>query len=180
VQLQVGSNGYTAADGSAPQRFFDDAVLGLKFHLLDQKGPRPALALSGALSIPTFAGQDGYLRTWDAFFTGYVSKDVGPIHGDLNVGLNVWRFEAGPRPQAWGALALSANLAAPFGVLLEGYAFSSAAPVSTQDGGVRFGVTLAPKGWLTLDVGGDVGVFPAVRSFSAFAGLTVIPAVLWR
>jgi hypothetical protein len=39
------------------------------------------------------------------------------------------------------ALALSADLLAPFGVMAEGYAFSSAAPIATRDGGFLFAFT---------------------------------------
>jgi hypothetical protein len=180
LQVQVGSNGFTVAQGDAPGRFFDDVTLGLKLHLLDQAGARPALSLSGTLSLPTPAGQQGYLRTYDALFIGYVSKDLGPIHADLNVGANVWRLEDHPLPQGWTALALSMDLVAPFGVMAEGYYFSPAAPVATRDGGFLFAFTHAPRRWLMFDLGGDVGFFPATRAYSAFVGMTVIPAVLWR
>jgi hypothetical protein len=180
LQLQVGSNGYTVAQGDVPARFLDDVVLGLKLHLADQVGARPALALSAAVSVPTPAGQEGYLRTYDALFTAYASKDVGPIHADLNVGMNLWRLEDHPLPQAFAALAFSADLVAPFGVMAEGYAFSSAAPVAARDGGFLFAFTHAPRRWLMFDLGGDVGLFRATRAYSVFVGLTVIPAVLWR
>jgi hypothetical protein len=180
LQAQVGTNGYTVAQGEMPARFLDDVIVGLKFHLADQTATRPSLALSGAVSLPTFTGQEGYSRTYDAFFLAYGSKDVGPIHGDLNVGLDVWRLGSAPLPQEFVALALSADLVAPFGVMAEGYAFSSAAPVATRDGGFLFAFTHTPKRWLMFDLGGDVGFFPATRAYSAFVGLTVIPAVLWR
>jgi hypothetical protein len=180
VQLQVGSNGYTVAQGDVPARFFDDAVLALKFHLTDHTKTRPALALSGAVSLPTVEGQQGYLRTYDAFFTGYASKDVGPVHGDLNVGLNLWRLEDRPLPQGFAAMAFSTDLPPPFGLMAEGYVFSNAAPVQARDGGFLFALTHAPRRWLMFDVGGDIGFFPATRAYSVFAGLTVVPAVLWR
>ncbi len=37
----------------------------------------PSVSLSGALSVPT-ADAIGYVRTTDALFIGYVTKDVGP------------------------------------------------------------------------------------------------------
>jgi hypothetical protein len=180
LQVQAGSNGYTVADGSTPAHFLDDVTLGLKFHLLDQGRIAPAVALSATVSLPTFTDQQGYLRTYDTFFIGYASKDLGPIHADLNVGLNLWRLGPAPLPQGFGALALSADLVAPFGVMAEGYLFSNAAPVATRDGGLLFAFTHAPKRWLMFDLGGDVGTFPATRAYSVFVGLTVIPAVLWR
>jgi hypothetical protein len=180
LQLQVGSNGYTVAQGDVPARFLDDVVVGLKLHLADQAPARPALAFSAAVSLPTFAEQEGYVRTYDAFFIGYASKDLGPIHADLNLGTNVWRLEDHPLPQGFAALALSADLVAPFGAMAEGYVFSSAAPLAARDGGFLFAFTHSPRRWLMFDLGGDVGFFPATRAYSAFVGLTVIPAVLWR
>ena len=180
MQLQLGSNGYTAAEGDVPARFFDDVIMGLKLHLADQGKALPSLAVSGAVSLPTTPGQEGYLRTFDALFTGYASKDLGPVHADLNAGLNLWRLEDHPLPQGFVALAFSADLVAPFGVMAEGYAFSSAAPVSPRDGGFLFAFTHAPRRWLMFDLGGDVGFFPATRAYSVFVGTTVIPGVFWR
>jgi hypothetical protein len=64
--------------------------------------------------------------------------------------------------------------------MAEGYVFSSAAPVSPRDGGFLFALTHAPRPWLMFDLGGDVGFFQTTRAYSAFVGVTVIPAVLWR
>jgi hypothetical protein len=180
AQLQVGSNGYTTADGPTPARFFDDVTAGLKVHVADQSRFAPSMALSGTLGIPTAAGQQGYVRIYDALFTAYASKDVGPVHADLNVGFNVWRLEQSPLAQGFGALALSADLVAPFGVMAEGYLFSDAAPVAARDAGFLFAFTHSPRRWLMFDAGGDVGLYRVTRAFSVFAGVTVIPAVLWR
>jgi hypothetical protein len=180
LQLQVGSNGYTVAQGDAPARFFDNVSLGLKFHMADQGKVLPSLAITAALSVPTAPGQEGYVPVYDALFTGHASKDFGPVHGDLNAGVNLFRLEDHPLPQGFVALAFSMDLVAPFGVMAEGYAFSSAAPVAARDGGFLFAFTHSPKKWLMFDLGGDVGFFPATRAYSAFVGLTVIPGVFWR
>jgi hypothetical protein len=187
VQLQVGSNGYTVtrvARGGIPAQFQDDITLGLKLHLLDQSEYAPAVALSGTASIPTVAGE-GYLRTYDALFTAYVTKDVGPLHADLNGGLNVWRLDGIPLPQGFAALALSTTLGCfwpegSWGLMAEGYVFSDASPVASRDGGVLFAVNHAPREWLMFDVGGDIGFFPSTRAYSVFVGMTVVPVVLWR
>ena len=180
LQVQVGSNGYTVDSGDAPARYFDNVVLGLKFHLADQSGARPSFAITAAASLPTPSGQEGYVRAYDAFFTGHASKDVGRVHGDLNVGTYLWRLEDHPLPQVFGALALSTNLVDPFGVMVEGYVFSSAAPIATRDGGVLVAFTHSPRPWLTFDLGGDVGTFPATREYSVFVGMSIVPARLWR
>jgi hypothetical protein len=179
LQLQAGSNGFTAARGDTPESFFDDAVVGAKFHLHDQTRLTPSLALSADASIPTFPGL-GYERTVDAFFTAYVTKDVGYVHADFNAVLNVWRLDAAPLEQGLVALALTANVPPPFGVMGEAYYQSSAAPVASRDGGFLFAFTHSPRPWLIFDIGGDVGFFPSTRSYSTFIGMSFIPAVLWR
>jgi len=178
-QLQVGSNGYSIAQGDVPAQFLDDAQIGGKFHVLDQGEIRPSLSFSATASIPTFRGE-GYLRTYDAFFTAYITKDFGPLHADLNVGENVWRVEGDPRPQEFAALALSMNLPAPFGAMAESYYFTDATPVAVRDGGFLFAISHSPKPWLMFDFGGDVGMFPSTRSYSVFVGMSIVPVLLWR
>lgn len=179
VQVQVGSNGYTSAEGAPSMRFFDNLTAGAKFPLLDQGTYRPALAVSAAVGFPV-ASQDGQTVSDDLFFTAYVTKDIGPLHADFNAGVNAWGLNGTPEPQEWVALALSTSLPPPFGVMAEAYYFSGALPLETRDGGLLFAVSHSPRPWLTFDVGGDVGYFPSVRSFSAFVGMTIIPFVLWK
>ena len=179
VQLQAGTNGYTFLGPSPRARYLDNVVLGPKLHLLDQGDGWPSLALSAQLGLPTFAA-DGYTRSDDAFFTAYASKDLGALHVDFNVGLDVWQLGSAAQPQEFAALALSTALSSLFGVALEGYAFSDAAPVASRDGGVRAALGFTARPWLVVDTGGDVGFFPSTRAYSLFLGATVIPAVLWR
>ena len=179
VQLQVGSNGVTEATGVVPERYFDDAVVGPKFHLVDQGEWAPSISVSGELSIPTLNGR-GYVRTYDALFTAYVTKDMGPVHADFNVAWNLWRLEGAPLSQALVALALTANIPPPFGVMGEAYYFSDAAPVAPRDGGFLFAFTHSPRSWLVFDMGADIGWFPSSRAYSLFVGMSIIPVVLWR
>lgn len=179
LQLQVGSNGYTLSRGEVPAQYLDDLTVGAKFHLLDQTAARPSLSVSAAASIPTFR-RAGYLRTYDGLFTGYMTKDIGPVHADLNVGLNLWRIEDRPLPQEFAALALSVNVVAPFAVMIEGYTFTNASPVAARDAGLLFAISQSPRPWLVFDEGGDLGFFPSTRAYSVFIGATIIPAVLWR
>jgi hypothetical protein len=102
-QVQIGSNGYTVAQRPRTERFFDDVTVGLKLHLADQGPVQPAVSLSATLSVPTPAGQQGYVRTYDAFLVAYASKDVGPVHGHLNVGFSAWRSEDRALPALAGA-----------------------------------------------------------------------------
>ena len=179
LQLQVGSNGYTLSRGEVPAQYLDDVTVGPKFHLLDQTLVLPSLSVSAAASIPTFR-RAGYLRTYDGLFTGYVTKDMGPVHVDLNLGLNIWRIEEHPLPQEFAALAVSMNVVAPLAVMIEAYTFTNASPVATRDAGLLFAISQSPRPWLVFDEGGDLGFFPSTRAYSLFVGATIIPAVLWR
>jgi hypothetical protein len=179
AQLQVGSNGYTTAHDGPRARYFDDVTAGMKFHLVDQSGVMPSLSMSATISVPTVDGT-GYQRTVDVLTLAYVTKDFGPVHADLNVGFDAWRIDGAPVPQEMVALALSANLPAPFGIMAETYYFSGALPISAHDGGFLFALTHTPKPWLVFDFGGDVGYFPSTRAYSAFVGMTVVPVRFWK
>jgi len=177
VQVQLGDNGYTHATGNAVASYFDNVVGGLKFHLADQDGILPSVAFSAELGVPTFAGQTGYVRAVDAFFTGYVTKDFGPLHADLNVGFNTYGIDGGPKNQEFVALAFSMSLPPPFGIMAEGYDFSDAGALSPHDAGFLFAMTASPEPWLMFDVGGDAGLVPSTRAYATFIGVTMIPAV---
>ena len=179
VQVQVGSNGYSIVEGDVPVQYLDDVVVGPKVHLLDQTPGRPSVAFSVELSIPTFR-QVGYLRTYDVLTTGFATKDLGPVHADLNAGVNLWRIEGAPRPQEFVALALSRTVVGPLGAMLEGYIFSDASPVASRDGGLLCAFDEEVRPWLVLDEGADLGVYPSNRAYSVFVGATIIAAVLWR
>jgi hypothetical protein len=112
--------------------------------------------------------------------TAYVTKDVGWVHADLNVGANAWRLDGAPLPQAWWALAVSIDLPDPLGAMVEGYYFTDAAPIAPRDGGFLFAISHNPRPWLMFDFGGDVGWFPSTRAYSVFVGMSVVPALLWK
>jgi len=171
VQLQVGSNGPTFVEPSRAL-YFDDVLVGAKLHLTDQSKTGPSFAVTALVGIPTYNGLE-------AFVTGHASKDLGPIHADVNLGISEYQLDTTPVSQGFGAIALSTSLPPPFGVALETYYFTDAAPIP-HDGGVRLALSATPKPWLVFDFGGDVGFFPSVRSFSLFFGMSIVPVVLWR
>jgi len=181
LQLQVGSNGYTVVtDPSSSQlRYVDNVFFGPKFHVRDQGDVWPSLAMSAEASLPSFR-TDGESRNDDAFVTAYASKDVGFVHVDWNVGVDVWRVDQPSVAQAFTALALSASPVEPFGVAVEGYYFSDAAPLAPHDGGIRVALSVASRSWLIADLAGDVGFFPSTHAYSLFFGITMIPAVFGR
>lgn len=172
MQLQVGGNGGVFVEDT--RRFDDIWVLG-KFRLLTQDDTRPSLALSAALQVPTSDPSDSYQPNTSALFQVYVTKEKGIVHGDVNLGFNVLRVQDQPLLQLWAALAVSVALPHSFTVMGELYGFSDAPPVAQKDAGLLFAVAWAPRPWLVFDVGGDLGLIREVRSFSGFAGLTIIP-----
>ncbi len=179
LQLQLGSNGYTAIAGAVPARYLDNIFFGPKLHVLDQTDYRPSVAITGQVSLPTIS-QTGYLPNFDAFLTGHASKDISLLHVDWNVGIYDWRLDNSPLTQVFTALALSTSLSPVFGVALETYVFSSAAPAAARDGGVRAALSSNVRSWMVVDVGGDVGFFPSTRAFSFFFGMTLVPVLLWK
>jgi hypothetical protein len=179
LQLQVGSNGYTALNSDPPAHYLDDITVGLKLHLLDQGAAVPAIAVSAAASLPTFPA-DGYARTTDGFFIGYLTKDFGWLHIDWNIGVNLWRLEDSPKPQGWTAVAFSTALSPQLTCIGETYFFSDALPLAAEDAGLLLALSYAIFPWLVVDAGGDIGFVQATRAYSVFAGLTVIPFVFWR
>jgi len=158
AQLQVGSNGFTSLRGADHATYLDDIVVGPKLHLRDQSELGPSLALSAQLGVPTFRAT-GYARNDDAFFVAYATKDFGPVHADLNAALTVWQLESAKLQEAI-ELALSGVVAGPLGALVEGYVFSSAAPIAPRDGGLRAGLTLTPRPWLVFDAGATSALSP--------------------
>jgi len=181
LQLQVGSNGATVVmdPASSHLRYVDNVSFGPKVHVRDQGEVWPSLALSAQASLPPFR-TDGEPRNDDAFFTAYASKDVGLVHVDWNVGVDVWRVDQPSATQAFTALALSASPVQPFGVAVEGYYFSDAGPLAPHDGGIRLAMSVASRSWLIADVAGDLGLFPSTHAYGFFFGMTMIPAVFWR
>jgi hypothetical protein len=175
AQVQVGSGGYTTlVDAVPPSRYFSDVTIGMKLQLFEQGPVVPSVSLSGAFGEPVASDQ-----TADAFAVAYVSKDLGPFHADLNLGLNDLALDGPSLVQEWVALALSMALPAPFGVMVESYYFSDAPPLALRDGGCLIALSLTPRPWLVFDFGGDVSYFPATRAYSSFVGMTIAPVRLW-
>jgi len=175
LQGQLGSNGPTVTDGTLPARFHDDVTAGIKARLFRREST--AISVSATLSAPLPA-QPGYLRTWDAFFVGYLSQNLPlGVSADFNVGLDLWRIDGSPIAQPWVSLALDRELPAGFTAMAEVYRFEGAQPVSARDAGVLLALSYNVARWLVLDGGADFGLLRE-RSLSIFADLTLSPAHL--
>jgi hypothetical protein len=177
LQAQVGTSGPVLARGRAS--YIDDLVTGFKFHLWDQGRIAPSVAFSVTAGLPVWPRVHGFIPSYDVLTTLYITRDLGPVHADLNGGLNVWDVTS-PRPQGYVALALSTDLPWHLTPMLEGYYFSSAVPVTLPDAGVLMAMAYAVKPWLVVDAGGDVGLVRSTRSFTLFVGMTVIAVDFWE
>jgi hypothetical protein len=178
VQLQLGTNGAILSQQYANSRYVDDAVFLGKWVAVEQTPRAPAVAISGAVSAPVWAHADGFQRTWDAFFTLYVTKDIGWLHADFNAGVNLWRVDD-PLPQGFATLAVSRDLPWHFGVMAECYGFSDALPISPPDAGFLAALSFTPVPFLVIDAGADVGFIRSTRSYNVFAGMTIALPRLW-
>ncbi len=179
VQLQFGGNGPIFVNGTIPTRYLDDIVAGFKFHLVDQSRRVPSLSWSVELSSPV-SSAPGFIRSYDLFYTLYVTKDFRWLHADFNLGLNLWQLDGPTRTQPWAALALSVALPRGFTVMAESYYFVEAGPIAPQDGGLLLAVAYQPLAYLVFDAGGDIGWFPSQRAFSLFVGMTISPVDFWH
>lgn len=180
LQLQLGSNGYIVQQGDPAGEYVDNIVAGAKLHLLDQTEAQPSLAVSAAIGVPVSADQAAFTRAYDAFFTGYATRDFARLHVDANLGLNIWRIDGAALTQPWGAIAVSTDLRDRWTGMVETYAYADASPLAPRDGGLLVALAYAVHPWLIVDGGGDYGFVPSNRQMSLFVGLTWIPAVLWR
>ncbi|HET9552246.1 MAG TPA: hypothetical protein VFP50_04705 [Anaeromyxobacteraceae bacterium] len=178
LQLQVGTNGWTFQPGTS--RYLDDTVFLAKVALVKQSEAVPAISASLAMATPTSVGTLGYRPGVDAQGIVYASKDVGPIHGDLNVGLNVLELDRTPRHQPFAAFSASSDVGHGLTPMAEVYGFAGAGRAAPRDVGFLAALGVAVGSWCVLDVGGDVGLGAQDRSFTLFVGFTALSPRAWR
>jgi hypothetical protein len=182
LQVQLGTNGYlfTSGDASQSRRYVDDVTLALKTLFVEQTSAVPALAASAALSVPSPYRNNNFPFAYDASFWAYASKDFGPLHVDLNGGLNIWEFDLSERSlQPFVSLAETLALPLDFGAMLEGYWFDAGGPIAPCDAGLLVAASYATSPRVLFDAGVDWSFVPATRMYTLFAGVTFIPGTLW-
>jgi hypothetical protein len=181
LQVQVGASGGLLDSDAGTSRYVDSLTVVAKLHLLDQDERTPSLSLTTTVGFPVAHGAISSSSTDDAIFTLYASKDVRWLHIDINAGVYVHALDATPLAHGFAALAFSATIPhTPLTPTIEGYAFGDAGPYAPADAGIRLAMYWQARSWMVIDLGGDAGLIPSTRSFSLFAGLTIIPVVLWR
>jgi hypothetical protein len=182
LQVQVGTNGYvfTSGDVSRSLQYVDDVSVGVKARFVEQTDVRPSLAVSAALSIPTPYRNDTFPFAYDASFWAYASKDFGPLHLDLNGGINLWQFDISQRSvQPFISLAATLELPRQFGAMAEGYWFDDGGPIALRDAGLLLAASYAPSRRVLFDAGIDWSFVPTTRMYTLFVGVTFIAARLW-
>jgi hypothetical protein len=184
LQLQAGTNGYVLTSGEVSRtlRYFDDISIGLKTHFFDQTDQAPSLAASAAVSVPSpYYRNKAFPFAYDASFWVYASKDFGPMHVDLNGGLNVWQFDV-PQRSTQPFVSLAGTLTLPYGLgaMAETYWFDDGGPIALRDAGLLLAGSYAPDRRVMFDAGGDVSLYPSTRAYTLFVGVTFIPLRLWE
>jgi hypothetical protein len=183
MQVQVGTNGYAFSAGEVPRplHYFDDITVGLKTHFLDQTAEVPSLAASASLNVPSPDRNDAFPYAYDASFWGYMSKDYGRLHLDLNGGLNVWQLDLPERStQPFVSFAATVTLPLGWGAMAESYWYDDAGPIARRDAGFLAAASYAPTPRMMFDAGADLSFFPSTRAYTLFAGVTFIPGSLWE
>lgn len=169
LQVQLGSDGFLVNQGGRSSAV-DGAVGVLKARLVAQEGWRPTVSLSARAVVPTRPPLPAVQSGLDLGGTLHVSKDLGPLHVDVNGSVLVAGLQA---LQGQAALAFGVPLSEVLGAEVEVH--STVGSALPNDGGVRLVLQLSPAGPLVFDLGGDVGFFRQTRAWSLFAGVTFVP-----
>ncbi|MFI5312112.1 MAG: transporter [Gemmatimonadales bacterium] len=140
-----------------------DAAVGIKWRLLDKHPLLGDFALLPSIKVPSGSVSRGSgSGTTDASLLLISSRDVGPVHVDLNAGYTV-RDGSGTRSPTRATVWTASLSGAVAGSLqwtaeLFGYpgtgGMSGAAPIV----GLLAGPTFAIREWLVVDVGGIIPV----------------------
>ncbi len=175
VQLQLATNNlFLVGQGLAP-RAVDGVMPGLKVKFNDQGEVMPSNGISVHVAFPTHGFEGAAQRTIDASAWWYISKDVGPVHGDINFAVNVFDVTHNPTPQGLMTLALSMPIGFGFGVMSEAYTLFGNVEAVPVDGGWLNAISYSPIPEIAFDAGADVGFYWQTRTVSFFAGITFVP-----
>ena len=175
LQLQLATNNvFSATSGSGSQSYFDGGWVGPKVRFNQQTTSMPTVSLSAFLGFPTHAGDSALQQTYDAYVWSYLSKDIGFVHTDLNLGVNLLDLRGSPTPQWVTAWSFSTDIAYGLGVMTEGYGFFGG-PAPVADAGWLNAISYSPVPEVMFDLGGDAGLVRAQRAYTLFVGVTFVP-----
>jgi hypothetical protein len=154
---------------------------GVQWKFLDQTEARPAMALAAAVKLPAASARKGLgSGKADYALTLLVSKDIEPVHLDLNVA-HTWlgREEGGFDRQWLGAFAASLPVADRWTLGGEVYTFSSPTAETPRVVSTLWSLSYAYRPTVVFDLGVDVGLNRAAPDFAILAGVTVTLAKLF-
>lgn len=170
LQVQVGSDNFFVR---TPEQtaVLDGAVAVLKARLFPQGAWAPTTSLSTRLVVATRPPLPALQTGFDWGVTAHLSKDVGPLHFDLNGTFSLLGLR---EAQGQGAFVTAWGLPSGLGLALEVHS-TFGNPRLSNDGGARVVASWSPVGALVFDLGVDVGFFPGTRAWSVFGGLVFVP-----
>ncbi len=154
---------------------------GVQWKFLDQTETRPAMALAAAVKLPAASARKGLgSGKADYTLTFLASKDVEPVHFDVNVA-HTWlgREEGGFDRQWLGAIAASLPVADRWTLGGEVYGFSSPNAETPRIVSTLWSLSYAYRPTVVFDVGVDVGLNRAAPDYALLAGVTVTLAKLF-
>lgn len=175
LQLQFATNNLFLVGAGTAARAVDGVMPGVKWQVNKQGSWAPSNALSVHLMMPTHSFVDASQQTFDLQAWWYLSKDISFVHADFNLMLSVSDLGGTPIPQGLSTLAVAFDLGKGWGFFTELYSTWGNAQAVPLDGGSLNGFCFAPIDELVFDLGADIGLYQANRSFSVFAGLTFVP-----
>jgi hypothetical protein len=171
LQLQLGTNNLVMAQGSDTHTV-DGVYGGTKLVLREQSERAPAISVSALVMVPTRDGATAATQTTDGYFWAYVTKDLGFMQADFNVGLDVLSIDHHPAVQELVALSLSRDLAYGVGAMLEGYTFEDGGDYADPDAGILMALSYALTPRIVFDAGVDFALYRDTRYLTLFGGVT--------
>ena len=96
------------------------------------------------------------MRLYDATLTGAASKDLGPLHLDFNLGVELYQIDVFPTAQLFTALATTYPATKQLSIAFEPHYFAAASTFASRDVGVMGAVEYAVRSWLVFDSAIDV------------------------
>ncbi len=180
AQLSLFANAISPSNAAGG---FGDFTIGVKWRVLDDHPLLGSFAILPSIKIPTGSAAKGSgTGTTDASLLFISSRDIGPIHIDLNAG---WTRRDGSGVNApvnasvWTA-SFAGAISGPLQWTAEVFGFpgtggaQGAAPIVALLAGPTFGVTK----WLVVDAGAIVPIAGA-QPHALYAGVTWNAGKLW-
>jgi hypothetical protein len=174
LELWVGPTPFLRAEmDTGHESGIGDTLAGAKLRFIDQKGNIPSIGILYVAKLPTASDDLGPGKVDDAF-TLLVSKDLGKVHVDVNVGPDFTARSAasGFDEDFFGAVAVSYSVSKRWGVSGEISGFTSAEDGVPGATNLLGAATFSPSSRLVLDAAVSVSVHGDQPRITVLSGLT--------